>query len=56
MVEQETITQGMKMSKGVEPVLITRQETVVLPKAKPTIAEGLLMAIRVRYSEPKLIQ
>jgi hypothetical protein len=41
------------MSKGVEPVLVIRQETLVLPKVKPTMAKCVLVAIRVRYSEPK---
>ncbi len=38
VVEQEAIIQGIRMSRGAEPVLITRQEIVVLPKAEPTIA------------------
>jgi len=26
------------MSKGVEPILVTRQETIISPRAEPTIA------------------
>jgi hypothetical protein len=35
MVEQEVTTQGNKMSRGVELVLVTRQEIVILLRAKP---------------------
>jgi hypothetical protein len=42
------------MSKGVE--LVTKQETIVLPKTKQTIAQGAPMVIKVRYNEPKLNQ
>jgi hypothetical protein len=44
------------MSKGVELVLVTRQETVILPKAEPIIAQGVLVVVKVKYSEPKLNQ
>ncbi len=54
MVEQETTTQGIRMSRGVELVLVTRQETVVLPKVEPIVAQGVPMAIRAGYNEPKL--
>jgi hypothetical protein len=37
------------MSKGVELVLVTRQETVILPKVELIVAEGVLVAIRMRY-------
>ncbi len=37
MVEQEVATQGSKISRGVKLVLITRQETIILPKAKPIV-------------------
>jgi hypothetical protein len=40
------------MSRGFESILVTKQETVILLKAKPIIVEGLPMAIRVKYSEP----
>jgi len=41
VVEQKAITKGIKMSKRVELVLVTKQETVVLPKAKPIVTEGV---------------
>ncbi len=44
------------MPKWVELVLITKQETIILPRTKPTVAKGLLVAIRIRYSEPKFNQ
>jgi hypothetical protein len=40
VVEQKAITQGIKIFKGVELILVTRQEIIVLPKAEPTIAKG----------------
>ncbi len=52
MVEQLATTQGIKMSRGVELVLVTRQETIILPRAKPTIVEGVPMVIKMRYNEP----
>jgi len=33
MVEQEATTRGIRMSKIVESVLVTRQEIIFLPKA-----------------------
>jgi hypothetical protein len=42
------------MSRGVEPILVTRLENVVLPRAKPIMAEYVSMAIRVKYSEPSM--
>ncbi len=56
MVEQETATQDIKMSRRVEPVLVTRQKIVVLPKTEPIVVEGVLVAIKVKYSEPRLNQ
>jgi len=53
VVEQLATTQGIKMSKGVELVLVTRHETIILPRAKPTIVEGVPMVVKMRYSEPK---
>jgi len=38
------------MSKGIEPILITRQELVVLLRAEPIIVEGVPMAVKVRYN------
>jgi hypothetical protein len=43
LVEQEVITQGIKMSKGVELVLVIRQETIVLLRTELIVAKGLLM-------------
>jgi len=40
------------MSKGVESILVTRQETVVLPKVEPTVVESVCVVIKVRYNEP----
>ncbi len=40
------------MSRGVEPVFVTRQETIVLPKKEPILIEGNLVVVRVRYNEP----
>ncbi len=41
------------MSTRVESILVNRQEIVILPRAKPTMAQGVPMAIRIRYNEPK---
>jgi hypothetical protein len=49
VVEEEVATQGIILSRGVEPVLVIKQETIVLPRAKPIIVEGVFMAIRMRY-------
>ncbi len=54
VVEQEVTTWGIIISRGVESVLVIRQEIVVLPKVKLIVIEGVPMAIRVRYSEPKV--
>jgi hypothetical protein len=56
VVEQEATTQGIKMSRGVEPVLVTKQEIVVLLIVKPTIAQGVPVAIKVRCNKPRLNQ
>jgi hypothetical protein len=42
------------MFRGVEPVLITKQKIVMLSRAKPTVIEGVHVAIRVGYN-PYLI-
>jgi hypothetical protein len=55
VVKQKVITQGIKMSRGVELVFVTRQKNIILPKAEPTLAKGVPMAIRVKYSNPNLI-
>ncbi len=56
MVEQKAATQGIIMFKGVELIFVIKQEIVVLPIVKPTIAKGVPMAIRVRYNELRLNQ
>ncbi len=56
VVDQKVTTQGIKISIGVELVLINKQKTVVLPRVEPIVTEGVLMAIRVKYSEPKVNQ
>jgi hypothetical protein len=45
VVKQEAITQGTIVFRGVELVFVTRQEIVVLLKAKPTIVEGVVMVV-----------
>jgi hypothetical protein len=54
MIEHKVTTQGIKMSKRVEPVVVTKQETIALPKAKPIIVEGVPMVIKVKCTEPKV--
>jgi hypothetical protein len=44
------------MSRGIESILVVKQEIVGLPKAEPTLAEGVPMAIKIKYSEPRLNQ
>ncbi len=56
MVEQEATIQGIKMSKRVEPVLVIKQETIVLPKAKPIVVEGVPVAVKMKYSEHRFNQ
>jgi hypothetical protein len=54
IVEQEDITQGIKISRGVESILVTRQKIVILPRAEPIIVEGVPMVVRMRYNEPRV--
>ncbi len=54
VVEQEAAIQDIKMSRGIERVLIIKQEIVILPKVEPIIAKGVPMVIKIKYSEPKL--
>jgi hypothetical protein len=54
VVEQPATTQGIKMSRGVELVLVIKQETIILPRTKPTVVEGVPMAVKMKYSEPRL--
>jgi hypothetical protein len=42
------------MSKGVESIFVIKQKTIVLPRIETTIVQGVHVAIKVRYSEPKL--
>jgi hypothetical protein len=56
VVEQEAATQGIIMFKGVELIFVIRQENIVLPIVEPTITKGVPMAIRIKYSEPRLNQ
>jgi hypothetical protein len=42
------------MSKGIEPLLVIKQKTIILLKIEPTIVEVVLVVIKIRYSEPKL--
>ncbi len=54
VVEQEATTQGIRMSKGVELVHVTKQEIIVLPKAKPIVA-NVHVVVRLRLVNPNLI-
>ncbi len=56
MVEQEATIQGIKMSKRVEPILVIKQETIVLPKAKLIVVKGVLVAIKNKYNEQRFNQ
>jgi hypothetical protein len=44
------------MSKGVEPILIAKQAIIILPRTRSTIAKGVPMVVKIKYSEPKLNQ
>jgi hypothetical protein len=41
------------MSRKVEPILVTRQKIIILPKAELTIVEGVHVVVRVKYNEPR---
>jgi hypothetical protein len=41
------------MFKRVELILVNKQEIVILPRAKPTMAQGVPMAVIIKYSETK---
>jgi hypothetical protein len=56
VVEQEVATQGIRMFGRVEPVLTTRQETIVLLRVESTIVKGVHVVVRMRYNEPKFNQ
>jgi hypothetical protein len=42
------------MSREIKPVLVTRQEIVILLRPELRVAEHVHVTIRVRYNEPKL--
>jgi hypothetical protein len=42
------------MSRGVELIFIIRRQIIILPIVEPTVIKGVHVAIRVRYSEPRL--
>jgi hypothetical protein len=42
VVEQEVAIQGIKMSRGVELIFVTKQKIVILPKEKPIVVIFLL--------------
>jgi hypothetical protein len=42
------------MSRIIELAFVTKQETIVLPIVEPTVTEGVHVAIRIRYNEPRL--
>jgi len=48
VVEQEATIQGIKMSRGVEPILITWQEIVILLRTNLMVTKGVPMVVRVR--------
>jgi hypothetical protein len=52
VVEQKASTQGIIISKGVESVLVIKQEIVVLLRVEPIVVEGVPTAVIVKYSEP----
>jgi hypothetical protein len=56
MVEQEATNHGIKMSRRVEPILVIKQETIVLPKAKPIVVEGVPVVVKMKYSEHRFNQ
>ncbi len=53
LVEQKVAIQGIKMFKGIELILITEQETMILPKVEPIVVGGLVVVVIIRYNEPK---
>jgi hypothetical protein len=44
------------MSRGVEPILVVRQKTIILPRVKPIVVESVHVVVKVRYNEPRLNQ
>jgi len=41
-----------RMSRIIELAFVTKQETIVLPRAEPIVAKGVHVAVRIKYSEP----
>jgi hypothetical protein len=41
------------MSKGIELILVNKQEFVISPIAEPIVVEGFFVAVKVRHYEPK---
>jgi hypothetical protein len=35
-------------------MLVTKQETIVLPRVEPTLVDGVPTVVRVKYNEPKV--
>ncbi len=56
VIEREVTTQGVRMSRRIELLLVIKQEIAVLPKIKLTLIVGVHVAVRVRYNEPKFNQ
>jgi hypothetical protein len=48
VIEQEVTTQGIILFRGVELVLIIKQETLVLLGAKSIVVENVPVAIRMK--------
>jgi hypothetical protein len=44
------------MSQGVEPILVIKQETIILPRIESIVVQGVPVVVKVRYSEPRLNQ
>ncbi len=40
VIEQEVVTHDIKMSRGVEPIPVTKQETIILSRVEPIIVDG----------------
>jgi len=40
------------MSIGIKPIHVIRQETIVLLRTKPIVAERVHLVVKVKYNEP----
>jgi hypothetical protein len=56
VVEQEATIHVIRMSKGAKSVLVTKQETIVLPRIETTITKVIPMVVKLKYNEPKFNQ